>query len=749
MIRALVVVSLAGGLLGAATPATADLPVYTDSLSSGWQNWSWSTTVDFANASPVHGASGRSIATTFTGAWAGFFLRAPAIMNASDLITLRFSIHGGAVGGQSIYLVAFDAANNPGTGLNITPSAGSWSTIEVPITAFGISTVSGLVWQEGRGAAEPTFYLDDIVLVTPPPPDPGVGPNLTIDVALDHRPISPDIYGMNFADAALATELRLPVRRWGGNATTRYNWQNDTSNRASDWFFENIPNENPDPGYLPNGSSSDRFIEQDRGTNTQTIMTIPLIGWTPKARQFDPGFSVARYGPQRRVDPDHPDAGNGIRPDGSFVTGNDPSDTSVVIGTPFVQGWIQHMVGRYGNAASGGVKFYNLDNEPALWNSTHRDVHPQPVSYDELRDRSIEYAAAIKAADPTAKTLGPAEWGWSNYFYSALDVAAGGAWWDTRPDRRAHGDVPLVDWYLRQMQAYEQSHGVRLLDYLDLHFYPQESGVALKSAGDAVTQALRLRSTRGLWDQTYIDESWIADVIRMIPRMRELVAVNYPGTKIAMTEYNWGGLESINGALAQADVLGIFGREGLDLATMWEPPQADQPGAFAFRVFRNYDGNGASFGDTSVRAVSADQGRVAVYAALRTDGALTIVLINKAVEDLTSNLTLANFPAVSARLYRYSEADLGHIVRGADLPLPGGTISLTLPASSITLLVASNLFPGDITGDGAVNASDVSAFVAVVLGTDANPAHRTRSDMNGDGAANGADVQPFVAALIP
>src|SRR5204863_2203380 len=119
---------------------------------------------------------------------------------------------------------------------------------------------------------------------------------------------------------------------------------------------------------------------------------------------------------------------------------------------------------------------------------------------------------------------------------------------------------------------------------VDLHFYPQD-GEALVPAGDAVLQAVRLRSTRSLWDPTYTDESWIADTVRLIPRMREWVANNYPGTKLAITEYNWGGLEDINGALAQADILGIFGREGLDLATIWDPPSFSQPGAFAFRMY--------------------------------------------------------------------------------------------------------------------------------------------------------------------
>jgi hypothetical protein len=89
------------------------------------------------------------------------------------------------------------------------------------------------------------------------------------------------------------------------------------------------------------------------------------------------------------------------------------------------------------------------------------------------------------------------------------------------------------------MQTYEQQHGVRLLDYLDLHFYPQAEGVFPSSGGDAAVQALRLRSTRALWDPSYVDESWIGDSVQLIPRMRAWVAQNYPGTKTAITEYNW------------------------------------------------------------------------------------------------------------------------------------------------------------------------------------------------------------------
>jgi hypothetical protein len=154
------------------------------------------------------------------------------------------------------------------------------------------------------------------------------------------------------------------------------------------------------------------------------------------------------------------------------------------------------------------------------------------------------------------------EWGWVGYFYSALDVADGRAWWNTPSDRMVHGDVPFVEWYLQQMQAYETAHGVRLLDYVDVHIYPQ-AGQFSAALGSTSLQQLRLRSTQALWNPAYVDESWINEPVYLIPRMHDWVADNYPGTKLAITEYNWGAMGYLNGAVAQADILGIFGREAL------------------------------------------------------------------------------------------------------------------------------------------------------------------------------------------
>lgn len=525
---------------------------------------------------------------------------------------------------------------------------------------------------------------------------------LSVNVAANRKAISPYIYGLNFTKESFANEIDLPVRRWGGNHTTRYNWQQNYFNHGSDWYFHN--NTAYDP-YTGNNQTTDQWIEQDQRTGAASLITVPMAGYVAKdGEKTTCGFNTSKYPIQDDVNDEdgYPNCGNGFK-GGAPITGNNPLDTSKVVTPSFVSGWVNHLKATFGPANAGGVKFYALDNEPELWSETHRDIHPNALRYDELVNRSLAYGAAIKAADPSAQIFGYASFGWSGYWYSKYDLdytAQHG--YDHFPDYETHGNKYQVEWYLRQMCAYEQAGHSRLLDYLDLHFYPQ-NGVDLSLAGDATMKALRLRSTRALWDPTYVDESWIADagpdggIVRLIPRMRNWVNANYPGTKLAITEYNWGGLEDINGALAQADVLGIFGREGLDLATLWNYPDTalgydhfeTQPGAYAFRIYRNYDGSGNKFGDISVSAASADQSQLALYAAERSsDGALTLMIINKTGGALTGNVSLAGFtPAGTAQVFRYSAANLTTIVPQSNQPVTSGGFNASFPANSITLVV--------------------------------------------------------------
>jgi hypothetical protein len=286
--------------------------------------------------------------------------------------------------------------------------------------------------------------------------------------------------------------------------------------------------------------------------------------------------------------------------------------------------------------------------------------------------------------------------------------------WSNPIDRNAHGGIPLIEYYLQQFAAYEKNHGARLLDYLDLHTYFAPSNLAFSTGGDTQTQQARLNSTRVLWDPTYTDPNfpqpnYISDsnytpscnppaqAPQAIRMMKKWVADDYPGTKLAITEYNWGGQEHINGALAQADILGIFGREGLDIGTLWGAPDpATQiPGLMAFELFRNYDGAGATFGDQAITSTSVDQGKLSVYGSLRSkDNVLTIVVINKTYGDLTTTLNLANFSAGgAAQVWLYSAANVNAIVSKPNVavlaPTGGSTnssLSTAFPAQSITIL---------------------------------------------------------------
>ena len=530
---------------------------------------------------------------------------------------------------------------------------------------------------------------------------PTAGPTLRVDVRHGRHTISSDIYGVNFASdvgsASAVAKLGIAADRWGGNSTTRYDWTTGVHNTGSDWYFEDIP---PDGSTPPHG----QLIAGDRAAGRHTVLTVPTIGWVPRTDSPDQhpyacGFPTDTYPDQESTDPYDDHCGNGVQGNGVDITGNDPTSSSRAVGPDYVGDLIADLVARYGRASAGGVRYIELDNEPSLWDSTHRDVHPEPLTYDELAQRAVDYAKVIKAADPTAKVVGPSDWGWCAYLYSPADPGH----CSSGSDRAAHGGQAMAGWYLSQLKAYQDAHGTRLLDVFDEHYYPQ-SGVALRDAGSTALQQKRLRSTRSLWDPTYIDESWISGTatggvaVRLIPRMRAWVAANYPGTKLGITEYNFGGLESLNGALTQADVLGILGREGVQLATLWAPGTASQPWAFAFRMFRGPDGSGSRFGTTSVAARSSSsatssrpnggQDKLAIYAAQRADGTLTAIVINKTGGALRSNLVLtgASF-ARHASMWRYDGSDLHHISRLARATITDGAVRLTYPARSITLLV--------------------------------------------------------------
>ena len=129
------------------------------------------------------------------------------------------------------------------------------------------------------------------------------------------------------------------------------------------------------------------------------MLTIPLIdyvAWTDAGRNRHSSFSVAKYGPQQATDFWMPDAGNGIRPNGTNITGNNPLDACTPNSVALQQAGFSTWLSTLGDASNGGVRYYFLDNEPALWNETHRDILPTGITHTQLRDKFIAYASMVK-----------------------------------------------------------------------------------------------------------------------------------------------------------------------------------------------------------------------------------------------------------------------------------------------------------------------------------------------------------------
>ena len=204
---------------------------------------------------------------------------------------------------------------------------------------------------------------------------------------------------------------------------------------------------------------------------------------------------------------------------------------------------------------------FSLDNEPELWSGTHAEVHPTPVTYTELVQRNTEYAAAVKAAWPTAEVSGFVSYGWLGYLYLQESSTSS----DVKNVRPVH---PVLS---RSDEGGQQTAGHRLVDYLDLHWYPETyvSDNYMNQSSTRITdqvdpspqiQAARLQATRSLWDPSYNENNWVAQgipgPIMLIPRLKAEIAAHYPGTKLAFTEYGFGGGHDISGGVAEADVLG-------------------------------------------------------------------------------------------------------------------------------------------------------------------------------------------------
>jgi hypothetical protein len=347
----------------------------------------------------------------------------------------------------------------------------------------------------------------------------------------------------------------------------------------------------------------------------------------------------------------------------------------------------------FGNAPATKPVFVSLDNEPELWRFTHREIQGDVApNSDVYITKTISLASALKTQFPDLVIFGPAHYGFSGIFT-----------WQDEFSANPSGSNWFTDKYLQQLKAASTTFGRPLVDVYDFHWYPEATdgsgnriiGLNGTSLTDAQVQAI-VQSPRSLWDLTYSENSWISNgvfgggAIYLLPRLQAKINTANPGMKMSITEYNNGGARHIAGTIAQADNLGVFGAQGLFAANLWKQYDDESYLLGGFRAFRNFDGAGHHFGNTSVQALSSDTSKVSAYVSTDTTlpGRVVMVIINRSNAQQT--VAINGQPLTgSAHLFQMTAASASSQTTIQPVPLAtqavsGSSMTLTVPAYSVT-----------------------------------------------------------------
>ncbi len=523
---------------------------------------------------------------------------------------------------------------------------------------------------------------------------------ITINPAITHA-ISPYIYGINFYSGITGAPPLLTFDRDGGNRWTAYNWINNASNAGSDYFYEN-------DNYLCNGSCNASipaeavrtFIAADHTAGLASLVTFQMQGYVSintTTVQVPMPFPDLTY--FRPVVFKKSSASNA-----AFTLTPPPATTdNNVYMDEFAWALDQKFSGQ-GIFSTNPTHptFINLDNEPELWNSTHQEIQGlTAVTSDNYIAKTIALTKAIKDQFPDAVIFGPVHYGFQGIYnwQGELSATPTGANW-------------FPDKYLQALSTASATYGKPLVDVYDFHWYAEEydsNGTRiLNLTSSTLTDAqiqLIVQSPRNLWDPTYTESGnsnpWIYEElgntpINLLGRLQAKINSEFPGMKISITEYENGGWNHIAGTIAQADNLGVFGAQDLFAASFWPPSGTYSYALAGFRAFRGFDGASATFGDTSLQAISSNVANVVVYASLdsTTPGRVVFVAINRSN---SSQVTAINGQALSgtAHLYQMTAATAqAQVTAGTAVePVAAGTMAvsgtsmtITLPAYSVTTI---------------------------------------------------------------
>jgi hypothetical protein len=597
----------------------------------------------------------------------------------------------------------------------------------------------------GCGVPDAGVHPDGSASDAPPPPaldagasavtftvDVARGPNRVYTPPATPAPVSPYVYGVN-SFAAWQQTTKWGMLRWGGDGQTDYNWTNNYSNAGSDFCFSQI-NEGGGATLAGKFTGGTPSVVTQQALGGASLVTVPILDYVASSAVTNNVWSGSNP-----PCPGTPSCGSGSpNPYAdnvaglSFETAN-PSSSAFVknhatkgsalctatsgacavstTGPVYQDEFVNFMKTTYSGSAQ---VFFMLDNEPNYWPVIHPEIYPSTgtpgcgtsgtVTFDEVVSRNTTFATAVKGAWPGAKVFGPV--------IAQDGILYAGDYSDPNLP------TPFGQYYLAKMAAASVSAGHALIDSFDTHYYTNHS---MTGSGDP-SAAQCLAAPRLFWDPNFTDytaaqvgaidfgysNALIESALyprQMIPRMLGWIANAYAGhTDLApgfsISEYDIGCEGQVEGGVAEADLLGIFGREGLFAATMWPlttvangTTLVNYPVA-AFDLYRNYDGHGAVVGDTTVYASTSDVKDTSVYAFTSSTDAneVDLVLVNKLPTATPASITIAHAPSLtSAAAFQLATGTVG-VTSVSAAPAPqctagGCSVVVMMPPTSATTLV--------------------------------------------------------------
>jgi len=574
-----------------------------------------------------------------------------------------------------------------------TTSGGPYSTAVASPTAtsyIDTSVTNGSTYYYVVSAVNTVGQSANSAQASTTPSAPIANVTITINPA-QTKAISPWIYGINAYSDVTGTPPGFTFDRAGASRWTAYNWETNASNGGRDYFYEN--DDNLSSSTVPDEAVRS-YIARDQANGMATLMTMPLQGLV----------AADEDGPVSLVNPPDMSRFKVLVDQKSTVSSapftiNPPTGGADVFADESVWALNQKFPGMGIFGSNPAIPtFVCLDNEPELWNEIHPEVQgPNPITPAAFITKTITMTEALKKQFPDMVIFGPVHYGFLGMWY-----------WQGEISPTATGANWFTDQYLTALSTASASFGKPLVDVYDFHWYPEEydanglRSVDMNSAtlSDAQVQLI-VQSPRNLWDPTFTDYTnsspWIYQrlghtPINILGRLQSKINAEFPGMKMAITEYQNGGYNHIAGTIAQADNLGVFGAQGVFAATFWAPVGTYSYALAGFRVFRDFDGAGANFGDTSLLATSSNVQNVMVYASSdsSTAGRFVFVAINRST---SSQVTAINGLGLSGttKLYQITAASAKgqstvQPVSIGTMPVSGSSFTITLPALSVTTI---------------------------------------------------------------